>query len=121
MAVPGDRRALRERHFGDWELRPWDAIYTETGDAMNGFIDEPETFAPPGGETTSQVRERVMAWYGRLPTSGTIVAVTHGGPIMALLGTLQGLQADEWLHLAPSYCDYVEVIGAGGAEAIVAP
>jgi broad specificity phosphatase PhoE len=112
---------LRERDFGDWELRPWADIYAETGPSMNGFIEEPETFAPPGGETTFQVRDRVMAWYEALPGAGTILAVAHGGPIMALLGTLRGLPPDEWLHLAPSYCDYAEIVGATGAEETVSP
>lgn len=37
-----------------------------------------------------------------LPSQGTIVAVTHGGPIEALLGTLNHRPMPEWLKCVPS-------------------
>jgi broad specificity phosphatase PhoE len=100
---------LRELHFGQWELRSWDDIYTETGDAMNGFFDQPDRFSPSGGETTYQLRDRVLAWYRQLPETGLIVAVTHGGPIAALLGTLRNLPANQWMVLIPDYGELVEI------------
>ena len=100
---------LRELNFGEWELRSWDDIYAETGDAMNGFLDQPDRFSPSGGETTYQLRDRVLAWYRQLPEAGLIVAVTHGGPIAALLGTLRNLPANEWLPLIPDYGELVEI------------
>ncbi len=57
--------ALLERDFGVWEMRSWDSIYQEVGDALSGLIHEPETFRPPDGETTFELRDRVMAWYER--------------------------------------------------------
>ena len=92
---------LRERDFGTWELQSWDAIYAKTGDAMDGLIDAPGQFHPPGGETTFSLRDRVWSWYQELPSTGCIVAVTHGGPIAALLGTLRSLPVRDWLTLIP--------------------
>ena len=48
-------------------------------------------------------RDRVLAWYRELPPTGTVVAVTHGGPIAALLGTVQGLPAERWPSLIPAW------------------
>ena len=90
---------LAERDFGAWEGRTWSDIFAETGDAMMGMVNDPATWHPPGGETTFQLRDRVLAWY-REQTS-PVVAVTHGGPIAALLGTLGGHPVDHWPRLVP--------------------
>lgn len=93
--------ALLERDFGAWERRPWDDIYAEVGDAMNGLIDAPETYRPPGGETTFELRDRVMGWHARRPTDGLVLVVAHGGPIAAIRGVLAGRPVREWLALVP--------------------
>ncbi len=100
---------LCERDFGAWELLPWDDIYAETGDEMNGMLDAPDSWRPPGGETTFELRDRVLEWHAGLPTKGCIVAVTHGGPIAALRGTLQGLPVADWPDLMPGWGETVEV------------
>lgn len=106
-------RELRERDFGDWELRSWDDVYAETGDAMDGMVSAPDAFRPPGGETTFELRDRVLHWYRRLPREGCIVAVTHGGPIAALLGSLERRPVVEWPGLVPSWGEVVEVTTDG--------
>jgi broad specificity phosphatase PhoE len=107
-AAAADPR-LRERQFGDWELRTWDAIHADTGDAMMGMIRDPAGWHPPGGETTFALRDRVMSWYADLPPAGVIVAVTHGGPIAVLRGTLAGRPVADWLSLVPRCGEVVEV------------
>lgn len=92
---------LRERCFGAWELRRWDEIHAETGDAMMGMVTAPATWRPPGGETTFELRDRVLAWHADLPAAGAIVAVTHAGPIAALVGTLRSSPAVDWPRLIP--------------------
>jgi broad specificity phosphatase PhoE len=93
---------LRERGFGSWELRAWDTIYVEVGRAMDGLVFDPANYSPPNGETTFALRDRVLSWYWRLPSSGLIVAITHGGPIAALRGSLLGWPADRWPQLIPA-------------------
>ena len=44
----------------------------------------------PEGENFSEVRERVLAWQRSLPSSGRVIAFTHGGVIYTLLQTLIG-------------------------------
>ncbi len=98
-AIPDSR--LRERHFGAWELRSWDAIYEESGDAMMGMVSAPESWRPPGGESTFELRDRVLSWYRDLPSHGAVVAVSHGGPIAALLGTLREAAVEHWPRFIP--------------------
>lgn len=102
---------LAERHFGEWENQSWDAIYQQTGNAMDGFLTAPATFAPTGGETTFQLRDRVMRWYDQLPTEGFIVAITHGGPIAAIRGTLANIPIHEWGRLIPPVGDVIWLEG----------
>jgi broad specificity phosphatase PhoE len=101
--------ALAEINFGQWELRSWEAIYSEIGDAMAGLILAPETFRPPAGETAFELRDRVLTWYGQLPEEGLIVAVAHGGPIAAVRGSLTGAAVTEWPALVPAHGQWVEL------------
>ena len=100
---------LRERDFGAWELRAWDDIYAEVGSAMDGLLLDPGGYAPPGGETTFALRDRVLRWYGRLPEEGVIVAITHGGPVAALAGALRGWPVERWPQLIPAWGSVVRL------------
>lgn len=100
---------LSERHFGRWEGLEWDAIYATSGNAMDGLIDNPSGFAPPGGETTFQLRDRVIAWHRGLVGPGPILAVSHGGPIAALIGTLSNEPTAAWLSRVPPFGGWVDL------------
>ncbi len=87
----------RERDFGTWEGRAWTAIYRETGDAMDGMIDNPDHFQPGGGETTAALARRVGQALANLPAARPVAIITHGGPI----ASARALQASiERRHLA---------------------
>lgn len=75
----------KERDFGDWEGRSWNAIYRETGNDMDGMLDSPQEFRPGGGETTAELAERSLAAWGDLPTSKNVAVISHGGPIAVIL------------------------------------
>jgi broad specificity phosphatase PhoE len=100
---------LREMNFGEWELRPWEEIIETYPEAVTAYSTSPDTFAPPGGESPMQVRERVLAWHADLPASGVLVACTHGGAIAALRGALEDVAPAEWFGLVPSYGEVVEL------------
>ena len=93
---------LAERDFGAWERRSWDAIWQETGSAMDGMIESPGAFRPGGGETTDELAARVRAWFDALPGTCAVVAVAHGGPIAALVGGLAGEPPRDWLRRVPA-------------------
>lgn len=94
--------ALAERDFGRWELETWDSIYRREGDSMLDMVSEPSTYRPGGGETTDEMADRVSSWCRGWQGRGLIVAVTHGGPIAALLGRQRGLPVAEWTELIPA-------------------
>lgn len=100
--------AWRERDFGRWEGRSWSAIYRETGNAMDGMIDDPAGFRPGGGETTMELAARSLDAMNGLPLRRVLV-VTHGGPIAAILGTLSGAPVRDWPGLVPAPGGCVEL------------
>ncbi len=89
----------RERDFGDWEGRSWTNIYRETGNAMEGMLDDPDGFRPGGGETTNELVNRALAGWRGLPTGQNIVVIAHGGPIAAILAD----RADAAIRSLPDY------------------
>jgi broad specificity phosphatase PhoE len=102
--------ALQERDFSTWELQPWDAIQRRSGDEMLRMVSEPETYRPGGGETTFELRDRVVCWIkSSVPRNTLVVAVTHGGPIAALLGTEKQLPVSDWVKLIPDCGAWVRI------------
>ncbi|MEP2102028.1 MAG: histidine phosphatase family protein [Parasphingorhabdus sp.] len=77
----------RERDFGSWEGRSWNAIYRETGNAMDGMLDDPNGYRPGGGETTTELVERAWDAWSDLPAGKDIAIIAHGGPIAAVLAS----------------------------------
>lgn len=85
---------LREISMGDWEGATFDEIHEREPEQLRCWQDDPFTFAPPGGETILQVRDRLIRalarWYAEYP-DGTVLWVTHGGCIGILLCHLLGV------------------------------
>lgn len=79
---------LREVAMGEWEGLSHAEIAERYPDELARWQTEPEIFAPPGGETVLQLRDRAVRafdrWYAEYPT-GTVLWVTHGGIIGVLL------------------------------------
>lgn len=96
---PIEDHRWRERDFGAWEGRTWNAIHRETGSAMDGMIDAPASFRPGGdGETTCAMIERVSCALAALPVYDRVVVVTHGGPIAALRCLIEGTPLTHIAH-----------------------
>lgn len=90
---------LRERNYGRWQGLTWDAAYGSDPEHFHDLIDQPDTYRPPDGETTSEMQRRVVQWYQEITASpfyGRIIAVSHSGPIAALAGHLVGAAANQW-------------------------
>ncbi len=114
LALRTDAR-LAERDFGGWEGMTWDAIYAAEGNAMDGMIDAPDSFRPGGGETTAELAARVLRWFHALPPEGDVAAASHGGPIAALVGSLRGEAARDWLAHVPRPGEGVLLLSDGRA------
>ena len=80
---------LREYHFGEWEMLPWANIPRE---ALDGWMADFVTIAPPGGESFQALANRVGAFWQEqvVPLAAqegtkTVYVVAHGGVIRTLL------------------------------------
>jgi len=76
---------LRELHFGDWEMSPWDAI---PRDIFDVWANDYANLAPPNGETFGQLHARAKSFMEDVSSHSqgkTILVVTHGGLIRALV------------------------------------
>lgn len=81
---------LMELHFGDWENKPWSEI-DQTPEAALWFADYVNT-ACPGGESYSQLRNRVQDFLSEiavLHSNTSVLIVTHGGVIRTILSVVK--------------------------------
>lgn len=81
---------LQELDFGAWEGVPWDDVPRA---ALDAWAADPWGFAPPGGESGSDLVARVTGFARALPP-GDHVVVTHGGPLKVLVAVLTGHAVD---------------------------
>ena len=79
---------LRELAFGEWEGCTYDEVLARDANLVSLWRADPTQYAPPGGETVNQVRDRcaraLQRWQTQYP-EGSVVWVTHGGLIGVLL------------------------------------
>lgn len=79
---------LRELAFGEWEGYTFDEVLARDANHVSLWRVDPSKYAPPGGETVAQVRDRcaraLHRWQTQYPEA-TVVWVTHGGLIGVLL------------------------------------
>jgi broad specificity phosphatase PhoE len=80
--------ALREIHFGAWEMRTHAEIAAEDPETARAFWDSPGAVRPPGGESWADLAARVTGAVGRLAAAhpgGEVIVVAHFGAILAAL------------------------------------
>jgi alpha-ribazole phosphatase len=90
---------LMEMNFGEWEMRAWDDIGAA---ALDDWAKDPYEFAPPGGESPSQLFGRVTEFHAMLVAENIAdaVLVTHAGVMRAICGLIKNLLPDEWMKLS---------------------
>jgi broad specificity phosphatase PhoE len=95
--LPHDE-ALREIHFGDWELRAFDEIEAEDPDRIRAYWEQPGDVRPPNGESWNEVCARVDTAIDCLIAAYTgrdLIVVAHFGVILTQLQRALRLDADE--------------------------
>jgi alpha-ribazole phosphatase len=85
---------LRELAFGEWEGYTYDEVLARDANLASLWRADPSQYAPPGGETVAQVRDRcaraLKRWQTLYPEA-SVLWVTHGGLIGVLLCHVLGL------------------------------
>jgi probable phosphoglycerate mutase len=83
---------LRECHFGILENLTLEEALGEHGNKMIEWFGS-EDACPPEGETWVQVGERLVRWMSGVASGAdgrTVLAVTHGGPVLWLTRHITG-------------------------------
>lgn len=87
---------IGELDFGEWEMRPWDAIPRSELDA---WAAAPLDYTVPGGESVARMRARVLEFLRECHAAGheRVVLVTHAGVMKIALGAARGVAVEEWM------------------------
>jgi broad specificity phosphatase PhoE len=85
---------LRELAFGEWDGYTYDEVLARDANQASLWRTDPSRYAPPGGETVAQVRDRCVRalkrWQALYPEA-SVLWVTHGGLIGVLLCHVLGI------------------------------
>jgi len=95
---------LREIHQGEWQGLHISEIQSRYTEAFRLRRENPLQVAPPGGETTSQVRDRVLAAVNEIIQTHpgeTVAIVSHGFALAVILADHQGIPIEEVWDLVP--------------------
>ncbi|RTM00399.1 histidine phosphatase family protein [Ancylobacter rudongensis] len=108
---------LREISFGRWEGSTWPELRRRDPVSLAARDADPWNFAPPGGESYTELSTRVLAAIGEL--QGDSVVVTHGGVVRAMLHAFAGMPPAQAVEL-PVRQGAVYLIENGAFELAVA-
>lgn len=86
--------ALREIHFGVWELQTFAQVEATHPAAIRAFWESPGDTAPPGGESWNTMAARVGAAVDRLARGyADLIVVAHFGAILSQVQRAKGITA----------------------------
>ncbi len=90
------REALRELHFGQWEMRGHAEIEAEDPERIRAFWEHPGEVRPPGGESWHELTSRVSGAVDRLLAEhGRLIVVAHFGVILSELQRILGWEGEQ--------------------------
>jgi len=107
----------REMLHGAWQGRTWTEVLAERPGWLERHLRDPEAYPPEGGETFSQVAERVRRGLRRaLVRRPPVAVVTHGRTLQVALVVLLGLPLHAYGAFRPANASitWLEVEGEGG-------
>lgn len=98
--------SLRERNFGIWEGMSFDKIKEKYPEEFEAWAGNPLKFSPMGGESTLEVRERVIKALDEIIGSheeGRISIVAHGGVNRIILCHFLGIPLENIFRIEQDY------------------
>ena len=117
--MPSFTPELREYSLGCWENTPWTEWAAQDSESLRRF-NQLDGFAPLGGETPDQVRDRMVSAFWRIVKENegkTVAIVSHGMALRILMGALEGLSFEEMRSAPHSDNTAVSLIEAEGDSA----
>jgi alpha-ribazole phosphatase len=111
----------REINFGAWEGLTYEQI-AQNFEQHASFFSDPQRYAPPGGESLTDVLQRVHCGLREIAanacaTRGNVVVVSHGGTLRALLCRALGMPLErQWqLRLDPGSLSAIDLLPVNDA------
>ncbi len=104
---------LREIDLGAWQGRMWDDIHSNEPAQLARWGKDWLTYAPPGGETATQLVSRVADWYDELQQPAQRVptfVVAHAGSLAALACHLHKRSAQHLFDYRFEHCAPLQLI-----------
>lgn len=100
---------LKELHFGDWELHPWENV---PRDVFDIWANDYANLAPPNGETFSQLQTRAKSFIDDVNNNSQhqhILVATHGGLIRALIAAVLELPLKRLFRITVDYASVTQI------------
>ena len=98
--------SLRERNFGIWEGMSFDEIREKYPLEFDAWAGNPLRFSPMGGESTVEVKERVIDALDKILNTHEkeqIAIVSHGGVIRIMLCHFLGIPLENIFRIEQDY------------------
>jgi broad specificity phosphatase PhoE len=86
--MPIELAALQEQSFGAWQGSTWEQLRAKEQSTVETFFADPVDGKPPQGESMSEVKKRVIAWWKATSPkhkNQTILIVASIAPIRSFL------------------------------------
>jgi alpha-ribazole phosphatase len=99
----------RELNMGEFSNRDWDEIYATNSFEMARWGERYATEGPPGGESFTGLKTRVLQALEAIPHPNQTLIVAHEGVIRALLSSIQGLTASDAMRVQIAYGEVMEL------------
>lgn len=109
-----------EQSFGDWDGARVPDLLAEAAEDFRSLRDDP-SYSRPGGESHTEMAERVTAAWRRVVASGgTVVVASHRKPILVVLALVLGLPHDSFWRLAGAPGSLTAIEAWPDGQAVVA-
>lgn len=115
--APRPDPALRELHYGEWELERESAIRKRYPEQYGLMRAEDPAWRPPGGESVAEVRERTHRALGRIVGAHRgreVLVVSHGTAINCMLSAVLGMPESHVFRIDVANCALTEIEERGG-------
>jgi broad specificity phosphatase PhoE len=114
---------LAEMSFGSWDGCRWDEIHARDGERLADWAAAWTERTTPAGEAFATVMSRMGRWFDdewSTPSCRVLVAVTHGGPIRALLAARLAVPSSRLWDLPVGLARVTALAnGAGGSPRLL--
>jgi len=98
--------SLRERNFGLWEGMSFDEIREKYPIEFDAWAGNPLKFSPMGGESTMEMKERVIGAFDTIITNHkgeNVAMIAHGGVNRIVLCHLMGVPLENIFRIEQDY------------------